>query len=121
MENSLHKNTMILLWVNLVSIFLFGCGSAMVSYLDSSHQGTVGAWQFLFAVFGLCLFGYGLIENSKGKGNPNHGTISAVAWLSVIAGVLGFIFAFVMTNVLGIITAILALIAFVCAIVVARK
>lgn len=121
MENTLHKNTMILLWLDLVSIFLFGCGSMMVNYLESSHQGTVGAWQFLFAVVGLCLLGYGLLENSKGKGSKNHGIVSAVAWLSVIAGILGFVFAFVVTNVLGIITAVLALIAFVCAIVVARK
>lgn len=122
MEKGLRKTSWILLWCNLVGIFLFGGGSAMVSYLESSHQGSAAAWQFLFAVLGLCLFGYGLFENHQMKGvTANRGALATLTWLSVIAGVLGVVFAFVTTNVLGIITAVISAIAFICAIPVVRK
>lgn len=120
MENSLHKNVLILLWCNLVGIFLFGGGSAMLSYLASSHQGTAGAWRFLFAVIGLCLFGYGLCAYRKAR-EQKSGVLMAVVWLSVISGILGFIFAFVSNNALGIVTAIIAAVAFICAIVAINK
>lgn len=120
MEN-IRKTSWILLWTNLVGVFLYGLGHAMINYLNSSHQGTVGAWQFLFAVIGLCLFGYGLLLNHEDKGAAKHSAVAATAWLSVAAGVLGFIFAFVPNNALGIVTAIVAVIAFICAIVIVRK
>lgn len=122
MEKGLRKTSQILLWCNFIGIFLFGGGSAMVSYLESSHQGSAAAWQFLFAVLGLCLFGYGLFENHQMKGvTAQRSLYLTVTWLSVIAGVLGVIFTFETTNVLGIITAIISAIAFVCAIPVVRK
>lgn len=120
MENSLHKNTLILLWCNLIGVFFFGGGGAMLSYLASSHQGTAGAWRFLFAVIGLCLFGYGLCAYRQAKAQSN-GALTAVVWLSIISGILGFIFAFVSNNVLGIITAIASAIAFICALVAINK
>lgn len=120
MENSLHKNTLILLWCNLLGIFFFGGGSAMLSYLASSNQGTTGAWRFLFAVIGLCLFGYGLCAYRQAKAEGNS-ALTAVVWLSIISGILGFIFAFVSSNILGIITAIISAIAFICALVAINK
>lgn len=95
----------------------------MVSYLENnSGQGMPGAWKFLFAVVGLCLFGYGLIATNKAKGvSDSRNLFMAVAWLSVVAGVLGFIFTFVTVNWLGIITAVISLVAFLCAIATVRK
>lgn len=123
MENSLHKTNWILFWCNLVGIFLFGGGAAMVSYLESNpDQGMSGAWKFLFAVVGLCLFGYGLIANHQAKDiSESHGLFATVAWASVVAGVLGFIFTFVTTNGLGIATAVISLVAFICSISTVRK
>lgn len=123
MENSLHKTNWILFWCNLVGIFLFGGGASMVSYLESnSSQGTPGAWKFLFAVVGLCLFGYGLIAAHQAKDvSDSRNLFMAVAWLSIIAGVLGFIFTFETINWLGIVTAVISLVAFLCAIATVRK
>ena len=120
MENSLHKNVLILLWCNLVGIFLFGGGSMMLSYLASSHQGTAGAWRFLFAIIGLCLFGYGLVAYRQVRAQSN-GLLTAMVWLSVINGILGFIFAFVANNALGIVTGIISAVAFICALVAANS
>lgn len=122
MEKSLHKTNLVLLWCNLVAVFLYAGGNAMMTYLASSHQGTTGAWQFLFGVMGLCLFGFGLQANYQAKGvTAKRGVLMTEVWLSVLAGVLGFVFAFVTSNVLGIITAVVSAVAFICAIMAVRK
>lgn len=117
------KTVFTLIWCNLIGVLLYAFGTPIVSYLTSTHEGTVGAWQFLFAVIGLCLFGYGLTYLYETKGTQtNHGLIMGAAWLSIIAGVLGFIYTFIPTSLaLGIISAVIALVAFICALMLLHK
>lgn len=115
-EHALKRTNKILIWLNLVAIIIYACGPSFINYLTNSREGSVAAWQFLSAVIGLCLFGYGLSEAHELKTVKASSIFMTTAWVSVAAGVLGFIFAFMPKSMaLGIISSIVAAVAFVCA------
>ena len=121
-EHAFKRTNKILIWLNLVAIIIYACGPSFINYLTSSHEGSVAAWQFLFAVVGLCLFGYGLSAAHELKGAKAGSIFMATAWISVAAGVLGFIFAFMPKSMaLGMISAVVAIVAFVCALMAHKK